>query len=138
MDPPAAYLMARFYLMPVIALVTELTSVSVVAMARDVMATVDRMVANCMSGNISLVLALISLGMPNTPNDATSITILALLLVVGHGHDQLDSVPGGGVAAALLPRAAQVDQQLLLQATPILLQAAEMLSKTSIYHLAIG
>ena len=130
--------MARFYLMPVIALVTELTSVSVVAMARDVMATVDRMVANCMSGNISLVLVLISLGMPNTPNDATSITILALLLVVGHGHDQLDSVPGGGVAAALLPRAAQVDQQLLLKATPILLQAAEMLSKTSIYHLAIG
>ena len=135
--PPAAYLMARFYLMPVIALVTELTSVSVVAMARDVMATVDRMFANCMSGNI-LVMALISLGMPNTPNDATSITILALLLVVGHGHDQLDSVPGGGVAAALLPRAAQVDQQLLLKATPILLQAAEMLSKTSIYHLAIG
>ena len=130
--------MARFYLMPVIALVTELTSVSVVAMARDVMATVDRMVANCMSGNISLVLPLISLGMPNTPYDATSITVLALLLVVGHGHDQLDSVPGGGVAAALLPRAAQVDQQLLLKATPILLQAAEMLSKTSIYHLAIG
>ena len=95
------------------------------------------MVANCMSGNISLVLTLISLGMSNTPYDATSITILALLLVVGHGHDQLDSVPGGGVATALLPRAAQVDQQLLLEATPILLQAAEMLAKTSI-HLAIG
>ena len=137
MDPPAAYLMARFYLMPVIALVTELTSVPVVAMARDVMATVDRMVANCMSGNISLVLTLISLGMSNTPYDATSITVLALLLVVGHGHDQLDSIPGGWVAAALLPRAAQVDQQLLLEATPILLQAAEMLAKTSI-HLAIG